>query len=43
MAIIDGGGGDKSPKFGGKELFIEGGNKCEKICISGRAVVSGED
>ena len=39
---IGGGNGEESPKSEGREDFIGGGVRHNKICVSGRAVVSGE-
>ena len=43
MVIIDGGGGDESPKSGRREFFVGGVNRIDNIYVSGSVVVGGED
>ena len=40
--IMDGGGGNESPKLWLREVFIRGGDRHDDICVYGSAVVGGE-
>ena len=41
--IIESGSGDESPKSGGREVFAGGRGRRDDRCVSGSAVVGGEN
>ena len=47
LAVIIDGGSDgnsnESPKLGGREAFVRGGNMCDNVCVSESVVVDRED